>query len=123
MSLWKRTVDRATLTVWLVGLGGAFLIVGGLAWFVIQRTAPPGVDVARAELRRKNLSELQALNARALTTYEVLDKNKGLYRIPIRQAMAMTVDLWRDPAAGRADLLARIDKATAKPPEKPNEYE
>ncbi|MBK9139159.1 MAG: hypothetical protein IPM17_10420 [Verrucomicrobia bacterium] len=116
-------MDRTTLTAWLAGLGGAFLIVGGLAWFVIQRTAPPGVDVARAELRRKNLSELQALNARALTTYELLDKNKGLYRIPIRQAMAMTVDLWRDPAAGRADLLARIDKATAKPPEKPNEYE
>jgi hypothetical protein len=116
-------VDRATLTAWLFGLGGAFLIVGGLAWFVVQRTAPPGVDVARAELRRKNLSELQALNAQALTTYEVLDKTKGLYRIPVQQAMAMTVDLWQDPAAGRSNLLARIDKATAKPPEKPSEYE
>lgn len=123
MSLWHRTADRAGLAAWLLGLGGAFLIVGGLAWFVIQRTAPPGVDVARAELRRKNLSELQALNARALITYDVLDKTKGLYRVPIKQAMAMTVELWKDPAAGRADLMARIDKATAKPPEKPNEYE
>ncbi len=123
MNFGRQILNRATLTAWLVGLGGAFLIVGGLAWYVIQRTAPPGVDVARAELRRKNLAELQALNARALTTYELLDKNKGLYRIPIRQAMAMTVDLWRDPAAGRADLLARIDKATAKPPEPVNQYE
>lgn len=123
MSLWNRTLDRAKLTAWLFGLGGAFLIVGGLAWFVIQRTTPPGVDVARAELRRKNLTELRALNERAAVTYEQLDKTKGLWRIPIKQAMTMTVDLWKDPAVGRADLLARVEKATAKPPEKPSEYE
>lgn len=123
MSLWNRTMDRARLTAWLFGLGGAFLIVGGLAWFVIQRTTPPGVDVARAELRRKNLTELQAVSAQALTTYDVLDKTKGIYRVPIKQAMAMTAELWKDPAAGRSNLIARIDKATAKPPEKPSVYE
>ncbi len=123
MSLWNRTLDRAKLTAWLLGLGGAFLIVGGLAWYVIQRTAPAGVDVVRADLRRKNLTELRAINERAAVTYEQLDKTKGLWRIPIKDAMAMTVKLWQDPAAGRADLLARVEKATAKPPEKPSEYE
>jgi len=115
--------DRAKVAAWCIGLLGTLLIVGGLTWFIIQRTRPPGIDQARAELRRKNLIELRAENQAALTTYGWVDQNKGLVRLPVSRALELSIALWHDPAAGRSNLLARLEQATAKPPEKPNPYE
>jgi len=116
-------LDKAATAAWFVGITGAFLLVGGLAWWVFQRTQPPGVDTARATLRYNNLAEIRAAEHTVLTTAAVLDKEKGIFRIPITNAVELALRLWKDPAAGRADLLARVAKATAKPPEKKSEYE
>jgi hypothetical protein len=116
-------MDRARLTAWFLGVAGTFLLVGGLTWWVIQRTQPPGVDTVRAALRYQNLAELRAADHATLTTAGIIDANKGLYRIPLTNAVELFLRLWQDPAAGRADLLARVEKATAKPPEVPSEYE
>lgn len=119
----QRTWDRARLGAWVVGIAGTMLIVGWLAWLVAQRTRPPGVDQVRAELRRKNLAELRADNQAALTSYGWIDQAKGIVRLPADRAVELSLQLWQDPAAGRSNLLARLDKATAKAPEKPNQYE
>ena len=40
--------------------------------------------------------------------------------------MELTLQEWKDPVAGRSNLIARVEKATApapKPPEKPSIYE
>lgn len=116
-------MDRARVAAWFLGIAGTFLLVGGLTWWVVQRTRPPGVDTVRAALRYQNLAELRAADHAALTTAGIIDANKGIYRIPITNAVALLLRLWQDPAAGRADLLARVEKATAKPPEVPSEYE
>ncbi len=126
MSWWSRCChgwDTARAGAWLVGILGAFLLVGGLAWWVYQRTRPPGVDTARAALRYNNLAEIRAAAHIALTTAEPIDKARGIYRIPITNAMELLLQLWQDPAAGRANLLERVDKATAPLPEQPSEYE
>lgn len=127
MKLWERCCagawDAAKAGAWFVGTAGTLLLVGGLAWWVYHRTQPPGVDAARAALRYSNLAEIRAAAHKALTTAEPLDKAKGIYRIPITNAMELMLRLWQDPAAGRADLLTRLEKATAKPPEQPSEYE
>lgn len=125
MKLWAccQGMDRARVTAWFLGIAGTFLLVGGLTWWVIQRTQAPGVDTVRAALRYQNLAELRAADHATLTTAGIIDANKGIYRIPITNAVAMFLHLWQDPAAGRADLLARVEKATAKPPEVPSEYE
>jgi hypothetical protein len=104
-------------------VAGTFLIVGWLAWLVAERTRPAGVDQVRAELRRKNLTELRAENQAALTSYAWIDPAKGIVRLPVKRAVELSLELWQDPAAGRSNLLGRIDKAIAKPPEKPSEYE
>jgi hypothetical protein len=47
-------------------------------------------------------------------------------RLPIEDAKTMTVKAWQNPAAARADLLARVEKANVqppKPPEKPSPLE
>jgi hypothetical protein len=116
-------LDQAKTAAWFVGIAGTFLLVGGLAWWVFQRTQPPGVDTARATLRYNNLAEIRAAEHAALTTAAVIDRDKGIYRVPITNAVELLLRLWKDPAAGRADLLERVAKATAKPPEKPSEYE
>lgn len=115
--------DSAKTGAWFVGAVGTLLLVGGLAWWVFQRTRPPGVDTARAALRYSNLAEIRATAHTTLTTADLVDKTRGVYRIPISNAMDLMLRLWQDPAAGRADLLSRVDKATAKLPEKPSEYE
>lgn len=123
MRIGHDTGDTARLAAWCIGVAGTFLIVGWLAWLVAERTRPAGVDQARAELRRKNLGELRAANEAALASYGWLDPTKGIVRLPVQRAVELSLQLWQDPAAARAELLSRLDKATAKPPEKPSEYE
>jgi hypothetical protein len=123
MKLGKCALDEARLAAWCLGIAGTFLIVGWLAWMVAERTRPAGIDEARAELRRTNLITLRADNQAALTSYGWIDPAKGLVRLPVRRAVELSLQLWQDPAAGRSNLLGRLEKATAKPPEKPSEYE
>ncbi len=123
MKLPSCCADKASLGAWIVGIAGLFLILVVLAGLVRQRTAPPAIDEARKELRRRNLVEMRAANQAALETYALLDPTKGIVRLPIERAMQLTLELWRDPAAGRSNLLSRLATATAKPPEKPNPYE
>jgi hypothetical protein len=119
----NRTLDNARLAAWCIGIAGTFLIVGWLAWLVAERTRPAGVDQVRAELRRKNLAELRADNQAALTSYGWIDPTKGIVRLPVQRAVELSLQLGQDPAAARSNLLGRLEKATAKPPEKPSEYE
>jgi len=105
---------------------GTLLIAAGLVWAMIHYTAPAPLTEDRAALRRKNLAELRALNAEALANYGWVDQAKGIVRLPIEQAMKVTVAEWQNPAAGRANLIAREEKATAVPPkapEKPSAFE
>lgn len=105
---------------------GAFLIVGWLVWAVIHYTKPAPLTEDRAALRRKNLAELRAANTEALNHYDWIDQTRGIVRLPIDQAMKLTVQEWQNPAAGRSNLIARVGKATAplpKAPEKPSQFE
>ena len=108
--------NKARIAAYFVGIAGTLLIVGALAWLIIQKTRPVGVDQARVELRTKNLAEMRALDKAALETYGWVDQTKGLVRLPVDRAMEMTIALWQNPSAARSNLLGRIEKATAKPP-------
>ena len=123
MSSSSRAWDGARIGAWFVGAVGTLLVVGGLTWFVAVRTRPPGVDVVRAKLRASNLAEVRGEVLKLSTTYEEVDKSHGIWRIPVAQAVELSLRLWQDPAAARSNLLSRVDKATAKVPEKPSEYE
>lgn len=105
---------------------GTFLIAAGLVWAMIHYTKPAPLTEDRVALRKKNLAELRAANAEALANYGWMDQGKGIVRLPIEQAMKLTVAEWQNPAAARASLIARVEKATAVPPkapEKPSAFE
>lgn len=75
-----------------VGVVLLFVVFGLLVW-VIFGIMPRGDDYEqkRAEARMEKLEKLQKDATATLTSYAWVDKNKGTVRIPIEQAMPLTI--------------------------------
>jgi hypothetical protein len=101
-----------TVAAYLVGGIGVFLILGGLAYLVAGQTVP-GVDSARAALRAKYRSEMEAAAKPILTGYsldpDALAKGNKVYHVPVDRALEIAAEDFKDPAAGRAKLLKRLE--------------
>ena len=109
-----------------IGILGAFLVVGVLVYAMKQYTRPAPLNTARIEERKKALAEIRAESEKGLHSNEVLDAGKGVVRLKIDRAMELTIDEYKNPAAARANLIVRAEKASApapKAPEKPNQFE
>jgi hypothetical protein len=83
--------NRVSLSVIVIGLVMILLFVGLAIFLVSQRENIPTVDEQTAEVRVKNLAELNAENERILTQYRWIDKNQGVVGIPINRAMDLVV--------------------------------
>jgi hypothetical protein len=110
------TSQRATT---LVGILGAFLIVGGLVYAMKRYIPPAPINQARIDERKKALADIQAEAEKGLNNYEVLDAGKGLVRLRVDRAMELTLEDYKNPAAARSNLIARAEKAAAAPPKAP----
>jgi hypothetical protein len=102
------------------------LIFAGLVWKMKQYTTPPPLNAVRAAERAKALADLRAEEAIALNNVGWVDQAKGVVRLPIADAVKLAEQQWQNPAKARADLIARVEKATALPPkapEKPSQFE
>ena len=104
----------------------ACLIFVVLVWNMRQYATPAPVGAERAAERAKALVELRAAEAEALNNVGWVDQAKGVVRLPIADALKLAERQWQNPAQARADLISRVEKATALPPkapEKPSAYE
>ena len=102
------------------------LIFAGLVWQMREYTTPPPLGAVRAAERAKALADLRAEEAIALNNVGWVDQAKGVVRLPIADAVKLAEKQWQNPAKARADLIARVEKATALPPkapEKPSQFE
>ena len=109
-----------SLTAYAAAIVGAALIVGALVCAMQYYVKPAPVGTERAEVRAAALRDLRAAEAEALANPAWVDQAKGIVRLPIQDAMALVERSWgKDPAAARADLIARVEKATAQPPKAP----
>ncbi len=117
---------------WAYALGilGSFLILAILAWAIHRYTQPAPLGEDRAAVRAKALAELRAAETEALEHTGWVDPVKGIVRLRIEDAMQMVERDWgANPAAGRSNLIDRVEKATAQPPpapkapEKPSPFE
>ena len=119
--------DKATTAAYFVGILGSLLIVAGLVWVMRHYTTSVPADAVRVAERRKALIEVNHVGKDQLETYGYVDAAKGQVRLPIQQAMEMMRQEWRTPAAGRSNLLARVNQFNPPPPpkapEKPNPFE
>src|SRR5215216_7900347 len=107
----QRIRERVGLA-YLVGILGAFLIVGILIWAMQRYTRPEPLGADRAAVRTKALAELRGAEAQALETTGWIDQGKGLVRLRIEDAMKLVERQWQNPAAARSNLIARVEKAT-----------
>lgn len=102
------------------------LIFAALVWKMREYTTPPPLNAGRAAERAKALAELRAADADALNNVGWVDQAKGVVRLPIAEALKLAEKQWQNPAKARAELIARVEKATALPPkapEKPSPFE
>lgn len=86
----------------------------------------PAINADRAAVRSKALAEIRAAEATAFNTAGWMDKDRGIVRLPIAVAMQEAEHDWQNPAAARADLIARAAKAAAPLPKtapKPSAFE
>ena len=117
----ERKECSSAFIVYSIAILGAFLIVAGLVWAMVHYTAPPPLGTDRAAERKKFLLEMRAADTEALNSYAWLDKNKGIVRLPIEEAMKLVEAAWKNPPSARSNLISRVEKATAVPP--PVSYE
>ena len=82
---------RSMFSTW-VGVVLLFAFFGMLA-FVAVKASPRGntYEKKRAKVRAEKLDAAQKENLNALTSYGWVDKNKGIARIPINDAMKLTL--------------------------------
>ena len=109
---------------YLIGIVGALLIVGALSWAIYRYTQPPPLGEDRAAVRAKGLAEIRAVEKDALDNSGWIDQGKGLVRLRIEDAMKLVEREWKNPAAARSNLIARVEKANPAPaPPPPNPFE
>jgi hypothetical protein len=95
---------------------GVFVVVAGLIGIMYHYTRPGPVDQARWVERTANLAELNAHNKDLLENYGWVNPSRGVVRLPVDRALELTVKEWQDPAAGRSNLLARMERALPPTP-------
>lgn len=118
--------NNTRVGAYVVGILGAFAVMGLLVWLMLSSTGGSTPEQTRAAERMQIMAQFQADNAPLLQKYDWQDETHGIIRIPVERAKELVLQEWHDPAAGRSNLMARAAKAFAplpKPPEKKNEYE
>jgi len=114
--------------VWHFGIifVGACLLFVALVVVVKLAVPVPAINADRAAVRSKALAEIRAAEMTALETAGWADKDRGIVRLPIETALQVYEQAAQNPAAARADLIARAAKAAAPLPKtepKPSAFE
>jgi hypothetical protein len=114
--------------VWHFGINFvvACLLFVALVVVVKLSVSVPAIDAERATLRSKALVDMRAAETTALTTPGWIDQDRDLVRLPIETALQLSEAAAKNPAAFRADLKARAEKAAAPAPKvvpKPSAFE
>lgn len=104
---------RAGLYV-LVALA-TLLIVAFVVKQMVKVSQPAPVGAERAAARAKDNADIRGAGATALASWGYVDQAKGVVRLPIAEAMKITVQGYQQPAAFRSNLTARLDKMFPPP--------
>jgi hypothetical protein len=119
-----QTINRASAAA--IGLIIASVIFAFAAVGVKVLLPAPAIDADRAAERTKALVEIRAAEENSLNTSGWIDESRGIMRMPIEIAIQQAAQVWQNPAAARADLIAREEKASAPvpvAPAKPSAFE
>ena len=93
----------------------------GLLALVVIGASPRGnsYEKNRAKVRAEKLEALNKEKSAALTSYAWVDKGKGVARIPVEQAMALTVAELSQKSPAPANPIATSEGSPTPPPAGP----
>jgi hypothetical protein len=114
---------QSSAVIYAIGVLGAVAVVGIVVAKVSSAVKPADLTDARRQERLQFRGEIFAASSGTLTNAALIDPDRQIYRIPVDSAKEIVLREWKSPAAGRKALLDRLDKATAKLPEKANPFE
>lgn len=115
--------SKGKLTIYVVVALATFLLMFFLVEQMVKVTQPAPIGAGRAAERADENAKIRAAGADALKNWGYADQPRGIVRLPIEEAMKLTVQGYQKPADFRADVLARVEKANVAPPKPKNEFE
>lgn len=70
---------------------GVILLFVLIVWLAYLPTRPQPIDQALIDQRKKTLADVKAKQAKLVSSYEVVDAQNKIVRIPVERAMELTV--------------------------------
>jgi hypothetical protein len=86
-----RRKGKSSTPVIVTGLVMVLLFCGLAFFLVLQGQSIPNADEVTAQVRLKNLADLNSENQKVLTQYHWIDKSKGVVGVPIDRAMDLVL--------------------------------
>ncbi len=115
--------SKSKLTVAVIVVVATFLLMAFLVNQMISLTKPEPVGVARATERTVEGGRIRAEGIEKAKAWGYVDAPRGIVRLPVEDAVKLTLQGYQKPAAFKADLAARLEKASVAPPKPKNDYE
>ena len=85
-------ISKSNFLLTILGSLGAILIFALILFIAYLPNRPDPVDAAISAERQAKADESRAAGIKKLSTFELLDSDSGIARIPIEDAMRHTVD-------------------------------
>jgi hypothetical protein len=114
---------KGKLAITVVAILAAFLLVGFLVMQMVRIVHPAPAGAERATARAKDNGEIRAGGEEALKSWGYVDQPKGIVRLPIDEAMKLTIQGYQNPGGFHSNLVTRVEKAAAQPPKAANPFE
>ncbi len=115
--------SKGKCAIYVVAILATFLLMAFLVKQMVKVTNPAPVGAERAAARAKDNADIRAAGVDAAKNWGYVNQPNGIVRLPIEEAMKLTIQGYQQPAAFRTDVLARAEKASAPPPKAKNEFE
>ena len=104
------------LTVYGLVIAACFFVMFYMVRSAYRESNPQPLNHARALERAKVRTQVTGVAVSNLTTVGWVDVAKGIVRLPINQAMKMTVEAYQNPEAAHSNLLARSKQSEKAAP-------
>ena len=114
---------KGKLAITVVAILATFLLMAFLVRQMVKVTRPAPVGANIGAARAEENAKIRAAGVDAAKNWGYSDQARGMVRLPIEDAMKLTVQGYQDAAAFRTDLVARAEKASAPPPKPVNPFE
>lgn len=82
-------------TLSVIGGLGFILIFLLILWLAYLPYRPEPISEVLAQERLDNLQEIENASSEAVSTYGIINPQEGIYRIPVEEAMKLTVEKYR----------------------------